>query len=81
MWNSSEEVLVSIPEEMKDVKGKQEVRYKDEYTKVFGVQWNMVSGSFRPVISCYQDNKPLTKRVLVSNIARLFDISRWCSPR
>ena len=37
-WKSSEEdfseVLASIPEEMKDVTEKQEIRYKDEYTKV-----------------------------------------------
>ena len=47
-WKSSEgEVLASIPEVMKDIKGEQEICYKDEYTKVLGVEWNMVSDSFR----------------------------------
>ena len=80
-WRSSEEeVLASIPEDLKDVKGKQEIHSMDEYTKVLGVEWNMVSDSFRPVISCSKETEPLTKRVLVSNIARLFDILGWCSP-
>ena len=80
-WKSSEEeVLASIPEELRDVNGKQEICHKDEYTKVLGVEWNMVTDSFRPEISCYKDNELLTKRVLVSNIARLFDILGWCSP-
>ena len=32
------------------------------------------------MISCYGDDKTLTKRMLVSNIACLFDILGWCSP-
>ena len=80
-WKSSEkEVLASIPEEMKDIKGEQEICYKDKYTKLLGVEWNLVFGSFCPVISYYGDDKPLTKRMIVSNIAHLFDILGCCSP-
>ena len=32
------------------------------------------------MISCYRDNEPLTKQMLVSNIPLLFDILVWCSP-
>ena len=39
----------------------------------------MVSDSFRPVISCYKESEPSTNRVLVSNIACLFDVLGWCS--
>ena len=71
-WKSSEgDVLTSIPEDLNGMKGKQEIHHKDVYIKVLGVEWNVVSDSFRPVISCYKDSEPLTKRVLVSNIARL----------
>ena len=78
--SSEVEVLVSIPEEMKDVKREQEICYKDEYTNVLWVEWNMVSDSFRLVFCWYRNDKPLTKWILVSNIARLFDILGWCSP-
>ena len=71
---SEREVMMSIPENLK------EICHKDEYTKVLGVEWNVVSDSFRPVISCYKEGKTLTKIVLVSNIVRLFDILGWCSP-
>ena len=40
----------------------------------------MVPDSFLPVIPCYRDNEPFTKRMLVSNIARFFDFLGWCSP-
>ena len=56
-WNSSErDVLASIPENLKDMKRKQEICHKDEYTKVLGVEWNVVSDSFLPVISCYKES-------------------------
>ena len=72
-WNSSKrEVLMSIPENLKDMKRTLEICHKDEYTKVLGVEWNMMSDSFRPVISCYDESETLTKRVLVLNIALFF---------
>ena len=80
-WKSSEgDVLSSIPEDLRDPKMKQEISYQDQYTKVLGVEWNVALDCFRPLISSFEVNKPLTKRVLVSNIARLFDILGWCSP-
>ena len=80
-WKANErDVLASIPDELKDRETKQEIHHQDEYTKVLGVEWNVVSDCFRPVISTCEVNGPLTKRVLVSNIARLFDVLGWCSP-
>ena len=80
-WNSTEnDVLATIPENLRNTKGRQEICHKDEYTKVLGIEWNVVSDSFRLVVSGYKGNEPLTKRVLVSNITRLFDIPGWCSP-
>ena len=80
-WKSSErEVLASVPEDLRDTGLKQEIHHPDEYTKVLGVEWNMVSDCFRPVIASSEGREPLTKRVLVSNIARLFDVLGWCSP-
>lgn len=80
-WASSErDVSASIPESLKDIKRKQEICRKDEYTKILGVEWNVVSDSFCLVISCYKESESLTKRAIVSNIACLFDIPGWCSP-
>ena len=69
-WKANEkDVLASIPEELKDREMKQEIHHQDEYTKVLGVEWNVVSDCFHPVISTCEVKEPLTKRVLVTNIA------------
>ena len=80
-WKASEQqVLASIPEGLVDPKRMQEIRIQNDYTKVLGVEWNAESDCFRPMISLPEEETPLTKRVLVSNIARLFDVMGWCSP-
>ena len=80
-WKASQQqVLASIPEELVDPKRTQEIRIQNDYTKVLGVEWNAESDCFRPLISLPDQETPLTKRVLVSNIARLFDVMGWCSP-
>ena len=81
-WKANErDVLASIPEDLRENKTKQEIHHQDEYTKVLGVEWNAVADCFRPVISTSEINEePLTKRVLVFNIAHVFDVLGWCSP-
>ena len=80
-WKASEQqVLASIPKDLIDPKRTQEIKIQNDYTKVLGVQWNAESDCFRPTISLPAEETPLTKRVLVSNIARLFDVMGWCSP-
>ena len=80
-WKASEQqVLASIPEGLVDPKKTQEIRIQNDYTKVLGVEWNTESDCFRPMISLPEEGTPLTKRVLVSNIAHLFDVMGWCSP-
>ena len=73
-------MLASIPEDLINPKMTQEIKIQNEYTKVLGVEWNADSDCFRPMISLPEEETPLTKRVLVSNIARLFDVMGWCSP-
>ena len=80
-WKSNEhDVLATIPPDLIDPKTTQEFKYEEDYTKILGVQWNAASDCFRPTISLPEILTPLTKRALVSSIARLFDIFGWCSP-
>ena len=62
-WKANErDVLASIPEDLKDHGTKQEIHHQDKYTKVLGVEWNVVSDCFCPVISISEINEePLTK--------------------
>ena len=61
-WNCNKgDVLVNIPEHLKDLKTRQEIYHQDKYTKVLGVEWNMVSDCFHCLISCSEVGEPLTK--------------------
>ena len=74
-WKSSNgEVLNSIPQSYRGSNESQEIHYQEEYTKVLGMEWNMVSDCFRPMVPEFKLDETLTKRVLVSNIARLYDV-------
>ena len=80
-WKSSEEeVLASIPQVLRDSKMSQEIHCQDEYAKVLGMEWNMVSDFFCPMTPTFDYEEMLTKRVLVSNIACLYDVSGRYSP-
>ena len=80
-WNcTSTEVLESIEPDLRDT---QEVHsFSDstsEYTKTLGLEWNVKLDCFRLTIAkSFSSN--LTKRTLVSNIAKVFDILGWFSP-
>ena len=79
-WKSNESaVLAHIPSHLLDSEASQEIT-PNEFVKVLGVEWNASLDSFRSTISSLAPVKVLTKRKLVSDIARLFDVLGWCSP-
>ena len=78
--SSDGEVLNIIPQSYRDSNESQEIHYQEEYTKVLGMECNMVLDCFRPMVPEFKLNETLTKRVLVSNIARLYDVLDWYSP-
>ena len=82
-WKSSDQDILhvsSILGELVDPITTQEIILEDHYTKVLGVKWNAVKDCFRRLISLPELQMSLTKCVLVSNIACLFDVLGWCSP-
>ena len=78
-WNSNNnQVLNHIPCELLE-SGNIHVISDVECTKTLGLEWNTVADTFLltvPEISGSQ----LTKRVLVSNITKIFDVLGWFSP-
>ena len=71
--SSNGKVSPSIPENLIDPKTTQETLLEKDYTKILGVEWNAVTDCFQPMISLPSLRTPSTKRVLVSDIARVFD--------
>ena len=50
------------------------------YAKTLGLEWNTTHDFFRLTISDMQTPDILTKRILVSNVAKLFDVLGWFWP-
>ena len=80
-WNSSEtEVLEHIPPDLKDTPASQSLPAPDGYTKTLGIEWNSAMDHFRLTIADLPPLDNITKRVLVSDIAKTFDVLGWFSP-
>ena len=80
-WNcSNPTVLKSIPEELRDPRPQCTLPSDSEYTKTLGVEWNTVLDHFRLKIAKLPPVDNITKRFLVSDVARTFDVLGWYSP-
>ena len=80
-WNSSEvEVLKHIPTDLKDASAVQSLPSPDEYTKTLGIEWNAGVDHFRLSIAKLPPLDNITKRMLVSDVAKTFDVLGWFSP-
>ena len=74
-WNSSEpEVLHHISSEILDAKSVHSITDGGEYTKTLGIGWSSSSDHFRLTVTDLSSTGNLTKRVLVSSIAKMFDV-------
>ena len=80
-WNSSESaVLQSINPDLKDSIKVLIVSGSEEYTKALGLEWNTAGDHFRLTITNLPSPAIVTKRILISNIAKIFDVFGWLSP-
>ncbi len=80
-WNSSsQEVLESISPEIGDNKPLQLLPNLEEYTKTLGIEWSSSKDHFRLTISDPPSTDNLSKRNLVSDVAKTFDVFGWFAP-
>ena len=80
-WSSSElEVIQHIDPELREQKHVHSISDAREYTKTLGVEWNVSLDHFRITVATPPPHETLTKRLLISNIARTFDVLGWFSP-
>ena len=80
-WNSSDsEVIKQIPSDLREVQPVQAHPSTDQYTKTLGVEWNSKADHFRLTIANLPPLKNITKRELVSDVAKTFDVLGWFAP-
>ena len=80
-WNTSElAVLKNIPTELRDSSTIQEISEADVYTRTLGIEWNARGDYFRLTVGEAPSSECLTKRKLVSEIAKIYDVLGWFAP-
>jgi hypothetical protein len=80
-WNSSEPVVIQhIESELCDVQDTLSISDVKESTKTLGLQWKTDTDQFHVTISQSPPISNITKRSLISDISRLFDVLGWFAP-
>ena len=80
-WSSSDPcVLENIPIELRDSQATVILSDSEQYTKTLGIEWNASSDHFRLNVAELPPVECMTKRLLVSDVARTFDALGWYSP-
>ena len=81
-WNSSNpKLLEETPPELRDDCTSLTISDQDEvYTKTLGIAWHSLLDHFRLTVASHSPQTPLTKRALVSDIAKTYDVLGWFSP-
>ena len=80
-WNSSDpSVLASIPSELRETSDVHPISDSNDYTRTLGVKWNTTEDSFYVSVSKLSPSEQATKRALVSDIAKVFDVFGWFAP-
>ena len=81
-WNSSSpDVLKDVPSSLRDDHNSLTISDQDcIYTKTFGIEWHSILDHFRLTVSHLTFHSALTKRALVSDVDRTYDVLGWFSP-
>ena len=76
-WSSSDPaVLHHISPELRDTQSTHHIPSPDGYTKTLGIEWN---ANLDLTVASLQDTDNVTKRALISDIAKTFDALGWFS--
>ena len=81
-WSSSDpSVLKRIPKDLRDSQATVTLSDSDQYTKTLGIEWNASHDHFRVNVTELPPVECMTKRSLVSDVAKTFDALGWYSPK
>ena len=70
----------SIPIDLRDSQATVILSDSGQYTKTLGIEWNVSRDHFRVNVTELPPIQCMTKRSLVSDIAKTFDALGWYSP-
>nr|XP_049703353.1 uncharacterized protein LOC126056028 [Helicoverpa armigera] len=80
-WMTNNVDLLKGMKESNKIKGVEGLQLKeDEVVKVLGLIWNQRTDNFRYAVNVAQEPGPVTKRKIISHIAKLYDPLGWVAP-
>ncbi len=80
-WNTSDPaVLDHVPPHLKECPDSQVMPETAQFTKTLGIEWESKRDIFRLTIADPPVCETFTKRLLVSDLAKTFDVLGWLSP-
>ena len=80
-WNSNDpSIIEKIPDELRDSRQVQAFHESAQYSKTLGIEWNVSADQFHLSITDPPSENPVTKRNLVSDVAKVFDALGLFSP-
>ncbi|XP_037961465.2 uncharacterized protein LOC119690459 [Plutella xylostella] len=78
-WSSNEEELLKFLKEGDDTKDTIEIKL-DKVIRILGLTWDRKNDNFNVTVNLPDAPHPITKRSILSDVARLFDPFGWVSP-
>ncbi len=80
-WRSSDPTtLLHLTPDLLDVHASHHLPDDDGFAKALGIEWNSTRDCFRLTVSEFPVHNALTKRALVSDIAKTYDVLGWFAP-
>ena len=80
-WNSSNPAVIEhLPHAIKGTSSSHTIPSPDECTTTLGVRWNSTMDHFQVIVAQLPPIGRVTKRFLVSDVAKTFDVLGWFSP-
>ena len=80
-WNSNiPSILRHVPDKYKDPLSLHVTPDTERYTRTLGIEWNAELDHFWLTVSEFLPLEAVTKRLLVSDVAKVYDVLGWFSP-
>ncbi|XP_073949019.1 uncharacterized protein [Choristoneura fumiferana] len=78
-WSSNSDDVLEFLKEDNNTRDQMEIKL-DKIIKILGLTWNRKDDAFEITVRLPELNKPITKRSILSDVARLFDPFGWLAP-
>ena len=73
-------MIEHLPPILRDSPSSQDIPDHDQFTKTLAMQWNSSTDHFCLTVAKLPSGENITKRALISDVAKTYDVLGWFSP-